>query len=117
MHVLRLPTLLLMAAAACAMGACASNPSPNETTGASVIVDNRSSLTMDVYLRRRDQAPTRLGFAPANEKTRFALLPALTAGAGLVRFEARPSLGGELTSSDLLSVGPGDELTWVIPAQ
>ena len=118
MHVRPLPAplLILMALAASALG-CASNPSPNETTGASVIVDNRSSLTMDVYLRRRDQPPTRLGFAPPNEKTRFALSPALTAGAGLIRFEARPSLGGELTTSDLLSVGPGDELTWVIPAQ
>jgi hypothetical protein len=114
MHVLRLPALhfALMAAAA-----CASNPSPNRATGATVMVDNRSSLTMDVYFRRRDQPPTRLGFAPANEKTRFAISPALSVGAGLVRFEARPALGGEPTSSDLLSVGPGDELTWVVPAQ
>jgi len=113
MHVLRLPALLLTLATA----ACASNPSPNEPAGASVIVDNRSSLIMDIYLRRRDQAPTRLGFAPANEKTRFAISPALVAGAGLVQFEARPSRVGEPTFSDLLSVGPGDELTWVIPPQ
>ncbi|HET6579237.1 MAG TPA: hypothetical protein VFG66_13000 [Gemmatimonadales bacterium] len=114
MHVFRLPALLLSVMTA---AACASNPSPDTPTGATVIVDNRSSLTMDVYLRRRDQPPTRLGFAPANETTRFAISPALSAGAGLVRFEARPSLGGEPTSSDLLSVAPGDELSWVIPAQ
>jgi len=114
MHAVRLPVLLPILMA---LASCASNPAPNRSDGAAVVVDNRSSLTMDVYLVRRDQPPTRLGFAPANERTRFAISPALVAGAGLIRFEARPSLGGERTSSDLLSVRPGDQLTWVIPPQ
>jgi hypothetical protein len=106
------PLLLLLGAIA----ACASNPSPGPSSGAVVIVDNRSSLDADIYLHAGGQA-TRLGFAPAGERTRLTLGTAQLSGAGLVRLEARPARGGQRTYSDLLSIRPGDELTWVVPAQ
>jgi len=71
---------------------------------------------MDLYVRRRDQR-SRLGFAPANQKTVFGLTPALTGGPGLIRLEARPVRGGESVISDLLQIGPGDKLDWSIPPQ
>jgi hypothetical protein len=114
MRTIPLPALLLVLLAT---ASCASNPSPNEAAGATVVVDNRASLIMDIYVRRREQPPIRLGFAPADQQTRFAISPALVAGAGLFRFEARPSPAGQPTFSDPLSVRPGDELTWVVPAQ
>lgn len=113
MRTARLALLLLSLGT---LAACASNPSPGPSSGAVVIVDNRSSLDMDVFLHAGSQA-TRLGFAPANEPTRFHLTTSLLAGAGLVRLEARPTQAGRPTFSDLLSIKPGDELTWVVPAQ
>ncbi len=79
-------------------------------------MDNRSSLDMDLYIRRRDQR-SRLGFAPADQKTVFALTPTLTGGPGLIRFEARPVRGGEAVVSDLMAVNPGDRIDWSIPPQ
>jgi hypothetical protein len=109
----RLTPWLLVFLAACTGGGT-KGPSPEAP--ARVTVDNRSSLDMDLYVRRRDQR-SRLGFAPANQKTVFALLPALSGGPGLIRFEARPVRGGEAVLSDLLDVKPGDRLDWSIPPQ
>jgi hypothetical protein len=110
----RLTPWLLVILAACA-GAGGKGPSPEPP--AQVTVDNRSSLDMDLYLRRRDQR-SRLGFAPANQKTVFALSPALSGGAGLIRLEARPvRSSGDAVVSDLLQVRPGDRLDWSIPPQ
>lgn len=110
----RLTPGLLLLLAACA-GSTAKDPSPEAP--AQVTVDNRSSLDMDLYVRRRDQR-SRLGFAPANEKTVFALQPALTGGPGLIRLEARPVRGGgQPVLSDLLQVRPGERVDWSIPPQ
>jgi hypothetical protein len=110
----RVTPWLLLVLAACA-GAGPKEPSPEPP--AQVTVDNRSSLDMDLYVRRRDQR-SRLGFAPANQKTVFALSPALSGGAGLIRLEARPARSsGEAVVSDLLQVRPGDRLDWSIPPQ
>jgi len=110
----RLTPGLLMLLAACA-GHTAKGPSPEAP--AQLTVDNRSSLDMDLYVRRRDQQ-SRLGFAPANQKTVFALQPVLTGGPGLIRLVARPVRGGgEPVVSDLMQLGPGDRIDWSIPPQ
>ena len=113
MRTARLAPLLFLLGA---LAACASNPSPGPSSGTAVNLDNRSSLDADIYFHTGART-TRLGFAPANEQTRFNLATALLAGAGMVRLEARPTQGGRPTFSDLLSIKPGDELTWVVPAQ
>jgi hypothetical protein len=97
---------------------CASNPAPSgaPSAAAAVSVDNQSSLDMDLYVREHEGA-ARLGFAPANQVTRFPLPPALITGSGLIQFEARPTRGGERVSSDAFTVHPGDTLSWVIPPQ
>jgi hypothetical protein len=109
----RFPLLFLVLLAACT-GGSANGPSPQRPT--QVTVDNRSSLDMDLYVRRRDQR-SRLGFAPADQKTVFALTPDLTGGPGLVRLEARPVRGGEAVVSDLMEVKPGDRIAWSLPPQ
>jgi hypothetical protein len=110
----RLVPWFLVFLAACTGGG-SNTPSPQAP--GQVTVDNRSSLDMDLYIRRRDQR-SRLGFAPANQKTVFALTPTLTGGPGLIRFEARPVRGGgEAVVSDLMDVKPGDRIAWSIPPQ
>ena len=73
---------------------------------------------MDLYVRAGQQRPIRLGFAPGGDRTTFALAPALLAGSGLVRFEARPIRGqGQRVLSEPFTVAPGDTIQWSIPPQ
>lgn len=110
-----LPTLLFIIFAACHSGR-AGNAEPVEQTRARI--ENRASLDMDIFVRRNDGRAIRLGFAPGNETTRFALPPSLTAGAVWVRFEARPLQGtGEPELSEPFPIKMGDEISWSIPPQ
>jgi hypothetical protein len=101
-------------------GACASNRSsdvgPAGAGGATVHIENQAAYDMDIYVHRQD-GPVRLGFAPSKQTTRFTLAPGLITGSGVIRFTARPALGGDAVTSDALSVRPGDDLNWVIPPQ
>jgi hypothetical protein len=101
--------------------ASGANRSPGDsapTSQARVEVENNSSVDMDLYVRTGRERPVRLGLAPASDTTTFALAPALLAGTGLIRFEARPVRGqGEPVLSEPFSVAPGDELHWSIPPQ
>jgi hypothetical protein len=87
---LRFPALLLICLISCRSGTVGS-PQPKDQTR--VRIENRASLDMDIYVRRNDGRDSRLGFAPGNNTTTFALPPALTAGASWVRFEAKPVRG------------------------
>jgi hypothetical protein len=112
---LRIPLLLGLALAACRSGTPGS-PEPSDQTRARI--ENRSSLDVDIYVARNDGRDSRLGFAPGNETTTFALPPTLTAGAAWVRFEARPVRGsGEPVVSEPFPVRMGDEISWSVPPQ
>ncbi|HEX6432645.1 MAG TPA: hypothetical protein VFZ87_00310 [Gemmatimonadales bacterium] len=112
---LRYPALVLLT---CVV-ACRANPGstdPSNQTRATI--ENRSSLDADIYVRRNDGRDTRLGFAPSNETTTFALPPGITAGAAWVRFEARPvRQSGEPIVSEPFPVQMGAEITWSVPPQ
>jgi hypothetical protein len=112
---MRCPALLLLAA----LVACRTNPGstdPSNQTRARI--ENRSSLDMDVSVRRNDGRDFRLGFAPGNETTTFALPPTVTAGAAWVRFEARPVReSGAAAVSEPFPVQMGAEITWSVPPQ
>jgi hypothetical protein len=112
---LRYSALLLLTC----LVACRANPGsaePSNQTRASI--ENRSSLDADIYVRRNDGRDTRLGFAPGNETTTFALPPTITAGAAWVRFEARPVRGsGQAVVSEPFPVQMGSEITWSVPPQ
>jgi hypothetical protein len=112
---LRFPALLLLLTAAC-FGGRAASPEPGDQTRARI--ENRASLDMDLYVRRNDGRVSRLGLAPGNEITSFALPPTLTAGAAWVRFEARPVRGsGEAVVSEPFPVRMGEEISWSVPPQ
>jgi hypothetical protein len=87
-------------------------PDP-QTTELEVV--NRSSADMDIYVVRGGQR-VRLGFAPGNETTRFALHPAQVAGTGLVHFQASPITGlGRPIGSEPVMLRLGDVVTLNIP--
>jgi hypothetical protein len=107
---LSLPLALLTAA-------CASNTSSASADGgAAVRVDNQAAYDMDIFVRQQ-QGVVRLGFAPGKQVTRLPIPAGFIPGAGLIRFEARPTPNGEVVLSDPFTVRPGDELSWVIPPQ
>jgi hypothetical protein len=110
-----LSALLFIFSAACHSGRTG-DAEPVDQTRARI--ENRASLDMDISVRRNDGRATRLGFAPGNETTTFALPPSLTAGAVWVRFEARPVRGsGEPELSEPFPIKMGDEITWSVPPQ
>lgn len=111
----RLPALLVTAVVAC-FGGSPGSPEPGEQTRARI--ENRSSLDMDIYVRRNDGRVSQLGFAPAGETTRFALPATLTAGAAWIRFEARPVRGsGHTVISEPFPIEIGEEVSWSVPPQ
>jgi hypothetical protein len=111
---LRAPTLLVVLAVACQSGPGRAEPA--EQTRARI--ENRSSLDMDIFMRRNDGRAARLGFAPGDQTTTFALPPAFTTGASWIRFEARPVRGtGNPVVSEPFNVKMGDEITWSVPPQ
>lgn len=107
--------LALAAAAACAGNTAGTGADENQ---ARLVVENRSSLDMDILARRHGAPPTPVGFAPANETTTFELPRGLLAGSGTILFEAAPvRRQGEAVVSDPFNIGPGEEITWSIPPQ
>jgi hypothetical protein len=116
---LRLRSVLLLAGTALGAAGCAANQAGNsdERMQATVTVENRSSFDMDLFVRT-ERRTTPLGLAPAGETTSFKLSPALLAGAGLVRFEARPVRGqSRPVQSEPFAVRSGEQITWSIPPQ
>ena len=115
-RILRAPALLFALTAACAGGSQGTATPDSEQTRARI--ENRSSLDMDIYVRRNDGRSNRLGFAAGGEITYFALPATLTAGATWVRFEGRPVRdSGQPVVSEIFPVKMGDEISWSIPPQ
>ena len=109
------PALLLLTCVFACRGT-PGNADPSNQTRARI--ENRSSLNMDIYVRRNDGRSSRLGFAPSNETVTFALPPTVTAGASWVRFEARPVRGsGQPVVSEPFPVQMGEEINWSVPPQ
>jgi hypothetical protein len=114
---LRTPALcLLLASAACAGGSSSGEPAPDSR--GKVRIENRSSLNMDIYIRKTFASPVRLGYVPASETVEFTLAPALIAGSASFRLEGRPvRAGGDNVLSEPFTAGTGEEIFWSIPPQ
>jgi hypothetical protein len=113
---LRYPALLLLLIS---LLSCRTNPGSADPSGQTrARIENRSSLDMDITVRRNDGRDFRLGFAPGNETTMFALPPTVTAGAAWIRFEARPVRdSGPPLESEPYPVEMGSEITWSVSPQ
>jgi hypothetical protein len=106
----------LVLAAACGQSA-GTQPAPNSGSQATAIeVVNHSSSDMEIFLLRMGER-VRIGMAPANIMTKFEVLPVQAAGAGTVRFLARPVLPGLSSgaTSDPMVLHPGDVIQLDVP--
>jgi hypothetical protein len=113
--VFRRPALITLIAAACHSTAPGDTEPANQTRAR---IENRSSLDMDVAVRRNDGRSSPLGFVPGGETTVFALPPSITAGASWIRFEAKPvRSSGQSVASEPFQVSVGEEITWSVPPQ
>lgn len=120
--VCRLPhTVMLLCLAA--LTACAASTAQVSAPGktepednAAVVVTNRSTWDMDVFLVRAGQR-ARIGLAPAGRTTRYSLTPAQFVGSGQVRILAQPLVSGNAVSSEPLTLSRGQEVTLDIPPQ
>lgn len=93
-------------------------PSPEPTDQTSARIENRSSLDMDIDVRRNDGRDSRLGFVPGGDTATFALPEAVTAGAAWIRFEATPvRSSGNPFVSEPFQVREGEQITWSVPPQ
>lgn len=117
-------TAVICAMCLAALGGCAANsasssaPSsnPGPADNATVVVTNRSTWDMDVYLVRGGQR-ARIGLAPADKTTRYSLTPAQYVGGGQIRIVAQPIVSGRAVSSEPLTLDRGEEITLDIPPQ
>jgi hypothetical protein len=108
---------VLSAVLACAGQNDPEEPAPERerSTGATLQVVNRSSSDMDIFVVS-SSSRIRIGFAPGNQTTRFALNPTQFAGAGTVRFQAAPIRPpGQGVTSEPVSIRPGEEISLDIP--
>lgn len=111
-------SLLVLLSLACSSSSGRSgSDEPAPSASAKLAVDNRSTQDMDIYVRGATGGATRLGLAAASDTTVFSLAPALIVGAKSLRFEGRPTGGGQPVLSDLFDVRPGEEIDWSIPPQ
>jgi hypothetical protein len=106
---------VLILAAGCHSGSPGDTEPANQTRAR---IENRSSLDMDLSVRRNDGKSSPLGFVPGGETAVFALPPSITAGASWVRFEAKPvRSSGQPVVSEPFPVTMGDEIRWSVPPQ
>jgi hypothetical protein len=104
------------------LAGCAANPARNQPeTGqpapeenVTLVVTNRSTWDMDVYLIR-EGIQSRLGLAPGGMSTRYSLTPAQFIGGGQIRIVAKPLVSGRTITSEPLTLSRGQEVTWDIP--
>jgi hypothetical protein len=114
------PIVLAALVGGCALsGACAghsgASPAPGPESRSRLEVVNRSDSDMDIYLNHAGQH-IRLGLAPNDQTTRFALTPSLVAGLGPSRFEAVPLAGmAQRVTSDPVVLTPTTVVTLDIP--
>ena len=111
--------LLLGLLAACASSSSETPPPPagaEQADEARLVVDNGSSLDMDVFLVRSGQR-IRIGLAPASQTTTFAINRGHMAGAGTVHFLAVPVRGGQAYEGEPVNVRQGGTVPFRIPAQ
>ncbi|HEY7482285.1 MAG TPA: hypothetical protein VH680_17355 [Gemmatimonadales bacterium] len=114
---LRTATLCLwLAGLACAGSSSSEQPTPE--SGGKVRIENRSSLNMDIYVRKAFSSPIRIGYVPASETADIPLPRAIVAGSSSFRLEARPARGaGSREVSEPFSAGTGQQVFWSIPPQ
>jgi hypothetical protein len=107
---------VLFAAAVLATGACAAiQRSPTVASPPAVLmVDNRSTDMLRVYMYPSGGVRTRLGDAEALTITRLRIEGSLLRGAGDVQFVTEPIAGTGASRSQSIYVAPGDTVRLIV---
>lgn len=113
---MRLPHRLLFAAAVIALAGCASMRNAPPLTGpqTTLKVDNQAYLDMTIYVMRGAER-VRLGIAPGSSTSTFVIPRDVVQTAMPVRFIADPIGSSHTSTSEEISVRPGDEVGMQIP--
>jgi hypothetical protein len=109
--------LSLLAVVAVALAACASsgtNAAAQSNQTATLIVDNRAILDMNMYALRSSQR-IRLGTATGLTTSRFTIPASLILGVTSLRFQADPIGSSRAPISEEINVSAGDEIQLMIP--
>lgn len=106
--------VLLLTASACARSGGSDEPQPSEGR-VYVRVSNRHALPMEVYATASG-INHRMGTVNPGMNSQF-FLPQNLVGSGAVRFEARPSGGGQPFRSGDLLLAPGSIVEFNIASQ
>jgi hypothetical protein len=111
-----LPLLLTLALlAACSSAVQRQGASSQTQERTTVVVDNRASLDMNIYVIRDGGTRQRLGTATAHLKNTFTIPPTLLFGVTSLRFLADPIGSSRTPVSDDILVSPGDQVVLTIP--
>jgi hypothetical protein len=106
--------VLLLIASACARSGGSDEPQPSEAR-VYVQVMNRHALPMEVYATASGISH-RMGTVNPGMNTQF-FLPQNLVGSGSVRFEARPSGGGQPFRSGDILLAPGSIVEFTVAPQ
>lgn len=110
---------LLSFAALCAIfAACASLGKQNTIAAGeptTVIVDNRATLDMNIYIVRSSGQRIRIGTATSLSTTKLTIPRGIVMGLTTVRFLADPIGSNRLPISEEITVMEGDEVTLMLP--
>lgn len=98
--------------------ACARNRDPDEDAEpvppTILKVENQAFLDHNIYVYRSAQR-IRLGTVNGNSTARMTIPRSMIFGATALRFQADPIGGNRASTSEEITVSPGDEVTLVIP--
>ena len=115
---MRIISRSIFVAASAAFIACASSGTnasqANSQRPATVVVDNRSTLDMNIYVIRAGQR-VRLGTATSLRSTKLTIPASMVFGTSMLRFLADPIGSTRSPVSEEISVSAGDEIGLTIP--
>lgn len=110
---------LLSVAVLCAMiAACASLGKKNlpvDANPTTLVVDNRNTLDMNIYIIRSGGQRLRIGMATGLSKTKFTIPRGIVLGSTTVRFLADPIGGSRGPISEEITMMEGDEVGLMLP--
>jgi hypothetical protein len=114
MRYLKLSILLAVGVALAACASSGTNAANQGAQTATLVVENRALLDMNMYVLRSSQR-VRLGTATGLTTSRFTIPASLILGVTSLRFQADPIGSNRSPVSEEINVSAGDEVHLMIP--
>jgi len=108
--------VVVTSATGCSMATTTTSAAPPAPLRTVVLVQNQSTLDVEVFLWDGWNRATRLGFVGAHDTLDLDVPETVLAAAGPYSLEARPTVGGEYaTNSEPFKLREGYRITWAVP--